>query len=249
MKQFKEILLGLVVIAVFGWLVTFVYRYESSSRNKELAKRISEISPRRGPPETIEGLRQAIAIYENQIERNVQEGAQTGVYWKILAIRLADKGLDNDALDAFERALYYNSDDPVIFYLTGVSAAKVAQKKMGFTANDREEKERYYQLSENAYLQALKLDETYTKAMYALAVLYAFELDRPQDAIVQLDRYLQIQPSDISAMFVIARSYYMMRNFSSAIEVYEKIAAQTKDQKIKEEAFKNMEIVRSTMYE
>jgi tetratricopeptide (TPR) repeat protein len=249
MKQFKEILLGLVVIAVFGWLVTYVYRYESSSKNKELAKRISELSPRRGPPETIEGLRQAIALYESQIERNVQEGAQTGVYWKILAIRLADKGLDSSALDAFEKAIYYNSDDPVIFYLTGISAAKVAQNKIGFTANDREEKEHYYQLSENAYLQALKLDETYTKAMYALAVLYAFELDRPQDAVFQMDRYLQIQPSDTSAMFVLARAYYMMGKYSSAMETYEKIVARTKDQKIKEEAFKNMEIVQARMYE
>jgi tetratricopeptide (TPR) repeat protein len=249
MKQFKEILLGLVVIAVFGWLVTFIYRYESNSRNKELEKRISELSPRRGPPETVEGLRQAIALYENQIERNVQEGAQTGVYWKILAIRLADKGLHNDALDAFERAIYYNSDDPVLFYLTGISAAKVAQDKIGFTANDMEEKARYYQLSENAYLQALKLDITYTKAMYALAILYAFELDRPQDAIVELDRYLQIQKSDINAMFVLARSYYMLKNYTSAIEVYERIASSTKDRNIKEEAFKNIEKVRDTMYE
>jgi len=249
MKQFKEILLGLVVIAAIGWLVTYIYRYETSSRNKELAKRISEISPRRGPPETVEGLRQAIALYESQIERNVQEGAQTGVYWKILAIRLADKGLDNDALDAFERAIYYNSDDPVIYYLTGISAAKVAQKKIGFTANDREEKERYYQLSENAYLQALKLDETYTRAMYALAVLYAFELDRPEDAVFQLDRYLQIQKSDTSAMFVLARAYFMMRKYSSAIETYERIVASTKNNNIKEEAFKNMDTVREKMYE
>jgi len=249
MKQFKEIVLGIVVILVFGWIITFVYRYESASRNKELEKRIAELSPRRGPPETIENLRQAIALYENQIERNVREGAQTGVYWKILAIRLADKGLDNDALEAFERAVYYNSEDPVIYYLTGVSAAKVAQKKIGFTANDSIEKERYYQLSENAYLRALELDETYSKAMYGLAVLYAFELNRPQDAVDQLDRYLQIQKSDINAMFVLARSYYMLRKFTSAIEVYEKIVSTTKDRNIKEEAFKNMDIVRDAMYE
>jgi len=249
MKQLKEILLGVFVILVFGWLITYVYRYEASSRNKELAKRIAELSPRRGPPETIDNLRQAIALYENQIERNVREGAQTGIYWKILAVRLSDKELYNDALEALERAIYFNSEDPILFYLTGVSAAKVAQKKIGFSVNDEEEKERYYKLSENAYLQALKLDATYTKAMYGLAILYAFELDRPQDAINQLESYLQIQTSDINAMFVLARSYYMMENFTSAIEVYERIAARTKDKKIKEEAFRNMDIVRETMYE
>jgi len=249
MKQFKEIVLGIIIIIVFGWLVTFIYRYESSSKNKELAKRMSELSPRGGPPERVEGLKQAIALYETQIERNVREGAQTGVYWKILATRLADKGLDPDALEALERAIYFNSEDPILFYLTGVSAAKVAKSKIGFTDNAQSERDRYYKLSENAYLRALELDITYTKAMYGLAVLYAFELERPEDAIVQLERYLQIQKSDTNAMFILARSHYMMRNFSSAIEVYEKIAATAKDRKIKEEAFKNMDIVRELMYE
>jgi len=249
MKQLKEILLGIIVILVFGWLITFIYRYESNSKNRELAKRIAELSPKGGPPETIDGLKEAIALYESQIERNVREGAQTGVYWKILATRLADKGLDNDALDALERAIYYNSEDPILFYLTGVSAGKIAKSKVGFTANAQEESERYYKLSENAYLRALELDTTYTKAMYGLAVLYSFELDRPEEAVNYLERYLQIQASDINAMFVLARSYYMIRDFSSAIETYEKIASRTKDQKIKQEAFNNMDIVRERMYD
>jgi len=249
MKQLKEIVLGIVVILIFGWLITYIYRYESSSRNKALAKQIAELSPRGGPPETIEGIKQAIALYETQIERNVKEGAQTGVYWKILATRLADKGLDNDAIEALERAIYYNSEDPILFYLTGVSAAKIAKSKVGFTANAQEESGHYYALSENAYLRALELDITYTKAMYGLAVLYSFELDRPQDAIFYLERYLQIQTSDINAMFILARSYYMLNDYSSAVEIYEKIASRTKDKKIKEEAFKNIEIIQERMYE
>jgi len=249
MKQLKEIVLGIFVILVFGWLITYIYRHETNSKNKELAKKIAELSPRGGPPETIEGLKEAIALYESQIERNVREGAQTGVYWKILATRLADKGLDNDALAALEKAIYYNSEDPILFYLTGVSAAKIAKSKVGFTADAQEGSEHYYKLSENAYLRALELDATYTKAMYGLAVLYSFELERPQDAVNYLERYLQINTSDINAMFVLARSYYMLRDFSSAIETYEKIASRTKDRKIKEEAFRNIEIVQERMYE
>jgi len=249
MKQLKEIVLGIIVILVFGWLITFIYRYESTSRNKELAKKMAELSPRGGPPETIEGLRQAIELYEIQIERNVKEGAQTGVYWKILATRLADRGLDPDALDALERAIYFNSEDPILYYLTGVSAAKVAKSKVGFTANTDIERDRYFMLSENAYLRALELDNTYTKAMYGLAVLYSFELERPEDAIYQLERYLQIQKSDVNAMAVLARSYYMMRDYSSALQTYERIAAATKDQKIKQEAYANMELIQDRMYE
>ena len=249
MKQFKEILLGIFVILVFGWLVTYIYRYETKRTNKELAKRITELSPRGGPPETIDGLMQAIAIYEDQIERNVREGAQTGVYWKILATRLSDKGLHNDALDALERAIYYNSEDPILFYLTGVSAANIAKSKVGFTANAEREKEHFYRLSENSYLRALELDVTYTKAMYGLGILYVFELDRPQDALVHLERYLQIQKSDISAMFVLARAYFMTENFPKAADMYDRIASLSKDNKIKEEALKNRDIIMEIIYE
>jgi len=249
MKQLKEIILGFLVIIIFGWLIVYIYRYESSKTNKDLAKRISELSPRGGPPETIDGLRQAIALYEDQIERNVREGAQTGVYWKILATRLADRGLHNDALHALERAIYFNTEDPILYYLTGVSAANVAKSKVGFTANVEIERDNYYRLSENSYLRALELDVTYTKAMYGLAVLYVFELDRPQDAIIHLERYLQLQPSDISAMFILARAYYMVEDFRQAVEVYDRIAARTRNQKEKEEALNNRELIQRLVYE
>jgi len=248
-RQLKEILLGIFVILVVASLVVFLYSSESSKRNRDLERRIAELSPRGGPPETIEGLRAAIALYEKQIERNVTEGAQTGVYWKILATRLADRNMYNDALNALERAVYFNSEDTILYYLTGVSAAHVAKSKVGFSPNAEKEREHYFSLSEKAYLRALELDVTYTKAMYGLAILYAFELDRPQDAVVHLERYLQIQPSDISALFVLARAYFMSENFSRAVEIYDRIAARTKDQKIKNEALVNRDIIQGMLYE
>lgn len=249
MKQFKEIVLGMFVILVFGWLITYIYRYETRKTNRELAKRITELSPRGGPPETIEGLRHAISLYEDQIERNVREGAQTGVYWKILATRLGDRGMHNDALQALERAIYFNSEDPILYYLTGVSSAHVAKSKVGFSSDDERERDHYFRLSENAYLRALEIDITYTRAMYGLAILYSFELDRPQDAIVQLERYLQIQPSDVSAMFVLARSHFMLENYRQAVEIYDRIPSRTRDKRLIEDAMNNREIIQRMIYE
>ena len=249
MKQFKEIVLGVFVILVFGWLITYIYRYESAKSNKDLAKRMSELSPKGGPPVDLEDLRRAIALYEDQIERNVREGAQTGVYWKILATRLADKGMDNDALEALERAIYFNSEDPFLYYLTGVSAAKIAKSKVGFSRNTETEREHYYRLAENSYLRALELDITYSRAMYGLAIMYVFELeDRAQDAVVYLERYLQIQPSDTNAMFVLARAHAMTENYSQAVEIYDRIASRTKDKNVKQEALNNMDYIQDLLY-
>jgi tetratricopeptide (TPR) repeat protein len=252
MKKFKEFLIAVVLLAVVAGLIYTIHQTTSKRYSKELAKRMVQISPRGGPPETIEGLRQAIAVYEDQIERNVKEGAQTGVYWKILAMRLADSphNMHNEALEALERAIHFNSEDPTLFYLTGVSAAMVAKSKVGFNINDERERERYFKLSENSYLRALELDVTYTRAMYGLGILYIFELEnRASDGIVQIERYLQIRASDISAMFVLARAYFMTENFTRAIETYDRIADRSKNKAEKEEAQKNRDFIMGMMYE
>jgi len=249
MKKFKEIVFVLFVLLIAGSVIAFIYNRTSTRPSRELAKRMAELSPRGGPPETIDSLRQAIALYEDQIERHVREAAQTGVYYKILATRLADRKLHNDALEALERAIYFNSEDPVLFYLTGVSAGSVAKSIVGFSMDAERQKEHFYVLAENSYKRALELDITYTRAMYGLAILYSFELDRPQDAIVQLERYLQIITSDTSAMFILARSYFMIEDLTRASEIYQRIADRTKDKTIRENALELRDQIQGMIYD
>jgi len=249
LNKFKEVISTLLVLFIAGAVVYFIYTRTTTRPSRELAKRMAELSPRGGPPETIDGLRQAIALYEDQIERHVREGAQTGVYWKILATRLSDRNMHNDAINALERAVYFNTEDPAIYYLTGLSAGSVAKSIVGFSDNSEKERDHYYKLAENSYLRAIELDITYTKPMYGLAVLYAFELNKPEEAILQLERYMQIIPSDISAMFVLARAYFMKEDFNKASEIYGKIADRTKDKKVKEEALTLRSHVQGMLYE
>ena len=248
MKKLKEFILAILILAAVGYLIYFMYQSGNSRVNRELAKRMAEISPRGGPPETIDGLRQAIALYEDQIEKNVREGAQTGVYWKILATRLADRNMHNDALLALERAIYFNTEDPALYYLTGISASFVAKSAVGFTSASGGERDRYNNLAENAHLRALELDITYSRPMYALAVLYVFELDRPQEAITWLERYLSIQTNDFSAMFVLARAHFMQEDYPRAIEIYDRIIDRTRDKNIREEAQINRDIIQGILY-
>jgi len=243
----KDAIIGLFVIVSFGALIVMVYHFEMEKGHRDLAKRIVGLSSRGGTPETIDDLKKAIALYENQIELNVKTGAQTGVYWKILAIRLADKGMHKDALEAFERALYYKADDPTIFYLTGESAAVAAASTLNFNANSVAERERYLNLAESAYLRAIELDPTYAKPKLGLGILYTFDMDRPADAVPHLDRYLQINSSDVRGMFVLARAYFMTGENNRAIELYERIIRRTKDPKVKAEAQNNIETIRNLM--
>lgn len=251
MKKLKDLILGIVVLLIIGAMVLFVYRYEAGKTRRDLAKRIAELSPRGGPPETLEGLRAAIALYEAQIELNVKEGAQAGVYWKILATRLADRNMHRDALDALERAIAYNAEDPTLFYLTGLSAAIVASSSLDFPGGSGApgaERDKYFALAESAYLRAVSLDPAYARPRYGLGILYVFELDRPAEAIPHLTRYLELMSSDIDAMFALARAYYAAGDNSAAIELYDRILSRTKDQNRKAEAQRNKETVMGRLY-
>ena len=248
MKKTRETIIGVIVVAAIVAGVFWIYNNERNKVNRDLAKRISALSPRGGPPNTIEGLKEAISLYEAQIERNVQEGAQTGAYWKILAIRLADRGMHRDALDALERAIYFYSDDPTLFYLTGEYASIVAASTVGFSANAGMDKEQYYRLAENGYLRAIQLDAGYARPLLGLGMLYTIDQNRPAEAIPHLERYLQLLSTDLRGMFVLARAYYMTSNYEQAIELYDRIIARTKDPKVKAEAQNNINTIRNLMY-
>ncbi|MDR0998142.1 MAG: tetratricopeptide repeat protein [Treponema sp.] len=243
MKIRKESLLGLIVVLVLGGGIMGVYFYEKRNTNAALAARMAELSPRGGPPETIEGLRAAIAAYEDAIDAHVRDAVQTGTYWKILATRLADKGMHLDALDALEMAIRYNAEDPTPFYLTGVSAGIAAKSSLDFPRDGESERERYFGLSERAYLRAIELDKDYAKPRYALGVLYSFELDRAGEAIPHLVRYLELMPRDVEGMFVLARSYYLTGQYESAIDLYDRILVTTRDTKKQEEARTNRDYI------
>jgi len=247
MKKFKEFVVAILILGALGFFI--YYLLQSTNQNRALARSIAELSPRGGPPETIEGLEKAIELYREQHERNIREAAQTGVYWKILATRYMDRNMHNNALEAIEWAVYYNGGDPYLFFIRGISAAEVARNVSGFSNSAVIEKERYYSMAETAFKRALELDITYTKAMFELALMYVLDLNRSSDAIDYLERFLQLLPSDINAMMVLARAYYLTENFSRAIEMYDRIASRTNDRQLKEDALNNKYFIQGILNE
>ncbi|MDR2070776.1 MAG: tetratricopeptide repeat protein [Treponema sp.] len=246
MKIRRETVIGLAVLVIFAAGLTFFLNVRKSWVRNDTALRIAEISGRGGPPETIEGLRNALALYEKRIEAHVRDAAQTGVYWKILAIRLQDRGLHLEALEALEQAMKYNAEDPSLRYLAGISAARVAKGTADMIGGDQ--RGRYYALSESAFLTAIGLDETYSRPRYALGVLYTFDLDRPEDAIPHLLRFLELTINDVDGMFVLARAYYMTSQYREALELYDRILKIVKDSDKKKEAERNKQHIMEVYY-
>jgi len=236
------VLLVLVVgVALYG--ASMYQRYNSRG---EFARRIfSQDSG--SPPLTIEELKTAIAAYEKRIDRHVEDAAKTGSYWKILAVRLMDRGLTGEALDALERAIFYTPQDAALHCYTGIAAGIMAKSLHAFPGRDYSEREKYFDLAEKAYLRAIELDSRYLRPRYGLGVLYAFELDRPEDAIPHLERCLEISRNDVDAMFVLARSHYMLKNYRSALDLYDRIITLTKDEQKRIDAYNNRQLLLGQM--
>jgi tetratricopeptide (TPR) repeat protein len=249
MRVKKEVVAGVIILLLLSTAFITFLRVQKDKDRISLAQRIVSVNSRNGPPQTVEGLRSAITAYESRIEQHVRDAAQTGVYWKILATRLQDQGLHLEALDALERALYYAPEDPALHYAAGISAGVAAKSSLNFSgAQENQERERYYDLAEEAYLRAIELDGSYGRPRYGIAVLYVFELDRPSEAVPHLLRYLEISRSDVDAMFVLARAYYMTESYQNAVDVYDDIIALTKDANKRLEAQNNRQILLDMLY-
>jgi tetratricopeptide (TPR) repeat protein len=232
----------LVIVAAFSMFS----RYEKNKAYGAEAQRIYSSSGS-NPPSTVEELKAAIAEYEKRIERYVNDVAQTGIYWKLLASRLSDRGLHGEALEALGNAAYYLPQDASVQYNTGLSAGLMAKASHAFPGRENTEKEEYYSLAEKAFLRAIELDGRYLNPKYALGVLYVFELDRPEDAIPHLQKYLEISRNDIDTIFVLARAYYMVRDYKAAIDLYDRIITLTRDEQKRKDAQNNRQLVMEQM--
>jgi tetratricopeptide (TPR) repeat protein len=244
----KQTIKGLVLIILIAVGVYGISLHQRFKARSEFAKRIMLSLGQDPSTETIEDLQKAIALYEKRIERHVKDAGKTGTYWKILAVRLAERGLHGEALEALEHAIYYSPEDPTLQYAIGVSAGIIAKSIHIFPGRESPEREQYFAFAEEAYLRAIELDGRYLRPKFGLGVLYAFELDRPSDAIPYLEQCLEISRNDVDTMFVLARAYYMMERYQAALDLYDRIITLSKDQQKRIDAQNNRQIVMEKMY-
>lgn len=239
MKKAWIVVILLVVIIAVAVGSYFIRRNASYGA---LAVRISEMGSGGAPPETIEGLKKAIAAYEDRIERYTRDVAQVGIYWKILSVRLMDRKLYGEALETLKEAIRLMPEDASLHYLFGLTSSIEAKSAYG------NERAALFAQAEAAHLRAIELDKKYARPLYALGVLYVFELDKNEEAIPYLKRYLELETKDVDAMFILARAYYAVGELKQAVDLYDRILSLTKDSTKKAEAEKNKQTILDQLY-
>jgi tetratricopeptide (TPR) repeat protein len=233
-KIHKDYVVGIGVVIVIAALVIGGTSIRNVRARNQEATFIADMSNSKSP-QTIDDLRKTIAAYEKQLDQFLKSASKTATYWKILATRLQDKGQHGEALEALKNAITNAPEDAALYYMTGISAAVMAKADVGFPGVDQMAagKEAYYALAEQSYLRAIELKPDYDRPLYAIGILYVFELDRSGDAIPYLERYIDLNNRNpegtADGLFVLARASYTAGEDRKAVDCYDRIISTSKN--------------------
>ena len=235
-KRFCFVIITLLLILILG------------SCNKVTSiRRLQELEEGVSNPNTEAELKDAIRKYERRVDDIIIAEGRIGIWYKILGSRYMDQKMYKKALKAFQSALEYYPENPNLFYQTGLAASLTAKNSLDFELTGTDiEKKRYFDLAASAYNRALEIDPKHSKAVYALSVLYIFELNRPAEAIPILEKIAEWEKKPIDHLFLLGAAYYMTGENEKAIAVYERIIEISSSAEKKAKAESNIREIRSS---
>jgi len=168
--------------------------------------------------ERIKELEKGIERYTEEVNRTVKASAEIGIYYRMLGLEYIRLKMYDKALESLKKAISYYPENPVLFYYSGICSGQMAKSEINKKIQlDMFKKAAAY------YRRAVALNDSYTDAQYALAVLYVFELNRPFDALGVLEKIVKRNPENTEAGFLLARTDFMMGKVRDAIDRYNQI--------------------------
>lgn len=235
-KRFCFVIITLLLIFILG------------SCNKVTSiRRLQELEEGVSNPNTEAELKDAIRKYEKRVDDIIIAEERIGIWYKILGSRYMDQKMYKKALKAFQSALEYYPENPNLFYQAGLAASLTAKNSLDFELTGTDiEKKRYFALAVSAYTRALEIDPKHSKAVYALSVLYIFELNRPAEAIPILEKITEWEKKPIDHLFLLGAAYYMTGENEKAIAVYERIIEVSSSAEKKAKAESNIREIKSS---
>ncbi len=179
-------------------------------------------------------LKETIREYRDILEQKVDAARNLASYHKTLGKLYLDNKMYLLAAEQFDEAIKIDSENPVIFYYAALCYA-------GYSKSLMNETERFTNIikAEQYYLKAISFKRDFSKALYAISVLYVFELDQPDRAVEYLEQLLETQKSNYEAMFLLANAYIRLGVTDQAVEIYDSIIKNTKNNMFKKQAEEN----------
>ncbi len=181
-------------------------------------------------------LEEHVRKYSDEVRELVEDTGKLGIYYKMLALEYLDNEMYGPATEYFLKALEIYPNNHTVQYYTGLSMAQVSG-----AAKEREERQKVLEEAAFHYIRAIELKGNYFNALYALSVLYIFELDRPFEAEEYVLRALEVKQNDGNSLFLLARIRVLQGSYEEAIELYDRIIENSGNSEAVERARTNRE--------
>ena len=196
-----------------------------------------------GDNERIEELSKDIEILSAEVSRTVKAVEKLGTYYRLLALEYFDRDMYGPALENFRKALGIYPVNYQLHYYAGVCSSLLAK-----TEARQKERAELFAEAEQHYLQALRLKPGYADVLFALSVLYVFELDIPLAAEPLLETLLSQEPNHIQGLFLSARLKVLTGRIEEAAELYDRIIEESKDRSEQNTARENKQALLEGTY-
>lgn len=231
-------------------IIVMCSMFTACNKNKNEITRMQQLEESVGEPTTVEEITAAIELYGERLDEIIAETQQTGVWYKLLGTRYLDNQQYGLALDAFQKAAEIYPANQNLYYYIGVCAGYLAKASLDYSlTGDITERDRYFALSESAYLRAIEIEPRFVRALYGVSVLYVMYLNRPEEALPYLESVLSIEKKHVEAMFVYARAQFLMGQYQKAADMYDQILATTADKTYKADAERNKKAALDALYQ
>jgi cytochrome c-type biogenesis protein CcmH/NrfG len=177
------------------------------------------------------------------VERKVRASDQLGVYYRMLAVRYMEMGMFQQAYEALEEARKIYPESPILSYYAGICAGRLSQAQV-----DSDGRRQWLERAERLYRRALDLDPQHSDALYALAVLYVYELGRPREAEGLLVRLLEREKRNADALFLLGNVYYGAGRLEEALGLYRRLEDLGLPEDRRRQAEENMRRIEEELY-
>lgn len=239
---------GIALAALAALAATVVVLLAGCDRSRDdfyldnLAKiERSEKGPSRPSDERIQELKREIRRYRAEVERKVEAAQQLGIYHKMLAVAYMRREMYQAAYDSLKEALAWHPANAVLFYYSGICAAQMSKAAAG------PEKTLWLERAETHYRRAVEIEPDNVEALYGLAILYTFELDRLADAERLVRRILGLRERHEDGSFLLANILYRSGRLPEAAALYGQIGESTQVDARRTEALANKSLIEKEM--
>ena len=212
------------------------------SREEQRLRELVDLEAPGGGPvssQRVEELRRDIRRFRAVVDEKVEAAGRVASFHKLLALEYIKQRMYGLALESLRSAIEIEPGNNVLLYLAAVAAGNIAKS----SAEPDPVPGEYLQLAERYYLEALEIDGNYISACYGLAILYLFELERPEDARAHIDRLVAENDREPNYIALQGRMYAALGDTVRAAELYGQVARYSRDTQMRRDALRNQTLL------